>query len=76
VIAKVRERLSARKQASQNADVERFNLKILSEMEVRKQYQFEIARRFEALPNLHDSENMHRAWENIKEDIRMSAKKH
>jgi hypothetical protein len=36
VVAKVRERLSARKQAAQKTDVERFNLKKLSEMEVRK----------------------------------------
>jgi endonuclease/exonuclease/phosphatase family metal-dependent hydrolase len=36
VVAKVREILSARKQAAQKTDVERFNLKKLSEREVRK----------------------------------------
>jgi hypothetical protein len=36
VVAKVRERLSARKQAAQKTDVERFNLKKHSEMETRK----------------------------------------
>jgi hypothetical protein len=48
VIAEVRERLSARKQAAQKTDVERFNLKKLSEMEVRKQLQIELSDRFAA----------------------------
>jgi hypothetical protein len=36
VVAKVRERLSARKEAAQKTNVERFTLKKLSETEVRK----------------------------------------
>jgi bifunctional DNA-binding transcriptional regulator/antitoxin component of YhaV-PrlF toxin-antitoxin module len=51
VVAEVRERLSARKQAAQKIDVERFNLKKLSEREVRKQFQIEISNSFEALEN-------------------------
>jgi predicted 3-demethylubiquinone-9 3-methyltransferase (glyoxalase superfamily) len=74
VVAKVRERLSARKQAAQNTDVEMFNLKRLSEMEVRKQFQIEISNGFSALENLNDSEDINRAWENIKENIKVSAK--
>jgi hypothetical protein len=74
VIAKVRERLSARKQAAQKTDVERFNLKKLSEMEVMKQFQIEISNRFEALENLNNSEDINRAWENIKESIKISGK--
>ena len=74
LIAKVRERLSARTQAAQKTDVERFNLKKLSDMEVRKKYQIEISNRFEALENLNDSEDINRAWENIKENIKISAK--
>jgi hypothetical protein len=46
VVAKVRERLSAKKHVAQKTDVERFNLKKLSEMEVRKQFQIEISNRF------------------------------
>jgi hypothetical protein len=65
VVAKVRERMSARKQTAQKTDVERFNLKKLSEMEVRKQFQIEISNRFEALENLNDSEDINRDWENI-----------
>jgi hypothetical protein len=48
VVAKVRERLSARKQVAKKTDVEQFNLKKLSEMEVRKQFQIELSNRFAA----------------------------
>jgi hypothetical protein len=61
VVANVRERLSAWKQAAQRTDVERFNLKRLSEMEVTKQFQTEISNRFEALENVNDTENINRA---------------
>jgi hypothetical protein len=39
VVAKVRKRLAVSKQAAQKFDVERFNLRKLNELEVRKQYQ-------------------------------------
>jgi hypothetical protein len=65
MIEKVRERLSARKKAAQKSDVKRFNLKKLSEMEVRKQYKIDISNRFAALESLKDSENINRAWENM-----------
>jgi hypothetical protein len=67
VVAKVRETLSTRKQAVQKTDVERFNLKKLSEIQVRKQFQIELSKRFAALENLNDSEDINRAWENIKD---------
>jgi hypothetical protein len=62
------------KQAAQKCDVERFNLRKLSELEVRKQYQVEITKRFAVLENLNDSKDIDRAWENIKENIKTSAK--
>jgi hypothetical protein len=74
VVAEFRERLSARKQAAQKTDVENFNLKKVSEMEVRKQFQIEISNRFSALENLNDSEDINSVWENIKENIKISAK--
>jgi hypothetical protein len=75
VVAKVRKRLSARKQAAQETDVEeKFNLKKLSAMEVRKQYHTEISNRFAALKNLYDKEDIKRAWKNIKENIKISVK--
>jgi len=52
VVAKVRERLAVSKQAAQKFDGERFNLRKLNELEVRKHYQIEITNRFAALENL------------------------
>ena len=37
-------------------------------------YQIEITNRFTALENLSDGEDINRAWENIKETIKTSAK--
>jgi hypothetical protein len=54
-------------------DVERFNLKKPNEMEVRTQYQIKMSNRFTALENF-DSVDINRAWENIKENINISAK--
>jgi len=73
VVAKVRERLAVCKQAAQKFDRERFHLRKLDELEVRKQYQIEISNTFAALENLSDSEDINRAWENIKENIKTSA---
>jgi hypothetical protein len=73
MVAKVRERLAVIKQETRKFDAETFNLKKLSELEVRKQYQIKISSRFAALENLNVSEDIHRAWENIKESIKISA---
>jgi hypothetical protein len=62
------------KQATQKFDVERFNLRKLNELEVRKQCQTEISNTFAALENSRVSKDINRAWENIKENIRTSAK--
>jgi len=74
VVAKVRERLAVNKQAAPKFDGERFNLRKLNELEVRKQYQIEIMNKFASLENLSDDEDINRAWENIKENIETSAK--
>jgi hypothetical protein len=73
VVAKVRERLAVSKQAAPMFDGKKFNLKKLRELEVRKQYQIQISNRFAALENLNVSEDINRAWENIKESIKISA---
>jgi hypothetical protein len=52
--------------------MERFKLRKLSELEVRKQYHIKISNQFAALENLNDSEDISRAWENIKENIKSS----
>ena len=67
MIAQVRERLTVSKQAANKFEVERFNLRKLNELEVKKQYQIKISNRFAALENLSYSEDIDRAWENIKE---------
>ena len=46
----------------------------MNDMEVRKYYQFKISNRFLALETWNDSEDMNRVWENIKENIKTSAK--
>ena len=74
VIAKVRERLTVGKQAAQRLDRQRFNLSKLNDLEVRKQYQIDITNRFAALENMNEDEDINRTWENIKENIKTSAK--
>ena len=59
--------MAVSKQVAQKFDVERFNLRKLNELVVRKQYQIEITNRFAALENLSDDEDINRAWESIKE---------
>jgi hypothetical protein len=54
-VAKVRERLAARKQMFKKVDVERFNLKQLNEEEVKEQYQVIIQNKFATLENLDDN---------------------
>ena len=46
----------------------------LNELEVKEQYQIEITNRFAALEDLDVDEDINRAWENIKENIKTSAK--
>jgi hypothetical protein len=74
VVAKVRKRLAVSKQTSQRFDGERFNLRKLNELDVKKEFQFEITNRFVASENFSDDENINRVLENIKQDIKPSAK--
>jgi hypothetical protein len=72
-VAKVRERLAVGKQLVKKMDVERFNLKQLYEEEVKEQYQVTIKNKFAALENL-DNGDINKAWETIRENIRIPAK--
>jgi len=74
VVAKVRKKLAVSKQAAKRFDGERLNLRKLNELEFRQQYQIEITKRFAALKNLSDDEDINRVWENIKANIKTSAK--
>jgi len=73
VVAKIMERLAKSKQAAQKFDVERFNLRKLSQLEDRMQYQIKFLNRFAALENLNDTKDINRAWDIMKESIRTSA---
>ena len=75
MVAKVRERLAVSQQEGQKFDGGRFSLRKLHEVEVRELYQIKISNRFVALENLSDSEDINRAWKNIKENIKTSAKR-
>jgi hypothetical protein len=66
VIAKVTERLAVAKQAAQRFDRQRFNLRKLNEPEFTNS--------FAALENLNDDKDVNRAWGNIIEHIKTSAK--
>jgi hypothetical protein len=72
--AQVGKRLEVSKEAAQKFDGERFNFRKQNGMEFRKQYQIEISNRFTSLENFNDSEDINRAWENIKENIKPSSK--
>jgi hypothetical protein len=57
--------LVVRKQAARKFDGERFNLRKLYDLEVRKQYRMEITNRFADLENLSGGDDTNRAWESI-----------
>jgi DNA repair ATPase RecN len=75
VVAKVRERLAVSKQTMQKFDIVRFNLKKLDNVEGKEQYWVEISNRFAALKNLEDDVDINRAWETIRQNIKISAMK-
>ena len=55
--------------------MERYNLRNLSELVFRTQYQVKVSNSFAALENFNESEDIDRAWGYIKENIKTSAKK-
>jgi hypothetical protein len=68
VLAKVRERLAVSNGMVMNINVKRFNLKQLSEEEVKEEYQITIKNKFAALENLDDDGDFNRAWETIRKN--------
>jgi hypothetical protein len=54
--------------------MERLNLKNLKKVESKEHYWVEISNRFTALENLDDNVDINRAWETIRENIKISAK--
>jgi hypothetical protein len=74
VVAKVRKRLAVSKQTAHRVYMERFNLKKLNEVEGKEQYCVEISNMFAALENIDTVVDVNKAWETIRENIKISAK--
>jgi hypothetical protein len=72
--ANVREKLAVSKEAEQKFHGQRFNVRKLNELEVRKEYHIEITNSFGALENLSDDEDINGAWKNIKGNTKPSLK--
>jgi hypothetical protein len=54
--------------------MERFNLKKLNDVESKEKFRVEVSNRFVALEDLHAEVEINRAWETIRENIKISAK--
>jgi len=68
-------KIGSKEEVAQKFDVERFTLRKLIVLEVKKQYQINISERFAALQNFSDSEDIDWAWENFKEIIKFQLKR-
>jgi hypothetical protein len=62
------------KQTAHRVQMERFNLKKLNEVEGKEQYRVEISNMFAALEKLDTEVDVNKAWETIRENIKISAK--
>ena len=70
VVAKISEILAEGKEVAQKFVGERLNFGKLNELEVRKRSETEITKRFVALRNLSDKDDINMVCENIKENIK------
>jgi hypothetical protein len=66
VVSKVRKILAVSKQAAQKFVGERFTLRKLNELEVRRHYQIKISNRLAALEELSESEDIKMTWKTQK----------
>jgi hypothetical protein len=73
MVANIKVNWAEFKQRAQKFDGEILNLIKPNELVVSKEYQIEITNRIAALENLCDDEYINRAWDNIKENIEISA---
>jgi hypothetical protein len=74
VFPKVREKVDVIKQSKQTFDVEKFSFMSLSELKVSKQFHSKVSDRFASMENINDREDIHGAWENIRENTKTPAK--
>jgi hypothetical protein len=54
--------------------MERLNLEKLNEVQDKEQYHVEVSNRFASLENLDGDVDINRAWETVRENIKISAK--
>jgi hypothetical protein len=73
-VAKLRERISVSKQARQNFNSERFDLKKQDDVEVKEKYQVEISNIYATLESLDGSFDINNACESIRKNIKTSTK--
>jgi hypothetical protein len=67
--------ISVSKRVRQNFDLERFDFRKLSNIEVKEKYQVEISKnRFAALESLDENLDIKSPWESFRENIKTSAK--
>jgi hypothetical protein len=74
VVAKFSQRLAVIEETTHRFYMERFNLKKLIEIEGKEQYCVDISNRLAALESLDTEVNINRAWETIRENIKIPAK--
>jgi hypothetical protein len=72
-VTKVREKPAVSKQTTQRVHMERFNLKKLKEVEDTEQYRVRFSNKFAALEILDTEADVNKAWETIREIIKISA---
>jgi hypothetical protein len=73
-VAEVRERLALSKRTTHIVHMEKFSLKKLNYIDRKQQYHVEISYRFTALENLDTEVDINKAWETIRENIKISVK--
>jgi hypothetical protein len=73
-VEKVRERLAVSKQTTHRGRMNRFSLKKLNKVKGKEQYRVEISNRFAASGNVDTEVDINRAWEAIRDNIKISAK--
>jgi hypothetical protein len=74
VVAKIRETLAVSKRPVNKIYLDRFKLKKLNESKVKENYKVIVKNKFSALENLDGNGNINRAWDAIRENIKISAK--
>jgi glycine betaine/choline ABC-type transport system substrate-binding protein len=68
------DRIAVSKRTAKKTHTERFNLKKLTEGDVKEQYQITIRNKSAALENLEDSGDINKARDNIRENIKIFPK--